>query len=172
MQLSARIKAKASEVIRFAKQLLVPFEIDDLARQILIKDIARLRQRFHGQIPKSLTATDVAAHLELHDASMRLISDHCVTEGFHILKGADFFQVVKTEHGRRHNIAVVKHIHAALIIYCEHLLADLRGDVAGLRAAPVAGAAPMIIHSAPNSVSTRARPSTTAAPRRHLHLVH
>jgi hypothetical protein len=193
MQLSERIKATASEVIRFARQLLSPFDMDDFARQILVKDVSLLRQRFRGQLPKSLTATDVAAHLELHDASMRLVSEHCVTEGFHILKGAEFYQVVKTEHGRRQNLAVVKHIHAALIIYCEHLLADLRRSQPRLGVAAQSrltlkterdGAANVSIKAQlvtieggsqstqPQGAQRNGRSNSSAPARRHLHLVH
>ena len=128
MQISMRLKATLLDLLRRAKHFVTPFAIDEFVHQIMAKDIGLLRQRYQGVVPSSITATDLAAYLELHDASLKLISDHCVTEGFHVLRGADFFQVVKTVHGRRHNIAVLQHIHAALIVYCEHLLADLRSQ--------------------------------------------
>lgn len=185
MQLSERIKATASEVIRRAKLLLTPFDMDQFARQVLAKDVSLLRHRYRGQVPKSITATDIAAYLELHDASSRLVSEHCVTEGFHILRGPDFLQVVKTEHGRRQNIAVVKHIHAALIIYCEHMLADLRQigapiRISGVSSLPVSGKTPLVAiqggtESSRSTMQKRAQRSANqskGAHRRHLHLVH
>jgi hypothetical protein len=185
MQLSERIKATASEVIRRAKLLLTPFDLDQFARHLLAKDISLLRHRYRGQIPKSITATDVAAYLELHDASSHIVSEHCVTEGFHILRGPDFLQVVKTEHGRRQNIANVKHIHAALIIYCEHLLADLRQVSSPVRAMatsslPISAKTRLVTIQGGSQASRPAMQKSTQrvkgqsknAPRPHLHLVH
>ncbi len=185
MQLSERIKATASEVFRRAKLLLTPFDMDQFARHVMAKDVSLLRQRYRNQVPQSITATDLAAYLELHDASLKLVSEHCVTEGFHILRGPDFLQVVKTEHGRRQNIAVVKHIHAALIIYCEHLLADLRqvgspARIIGVSSLPVSGKSRLVPIQG-GTESSRSRMPNSAhrsggqskgAPRRHLHLVH
>lgn len=130
MQLTERLKSLSSGLRRRAKQFLTPFAIEDLARQILAKDISLLRHHYRGMIPRSLRATDLAAYLELHDATDKLLSDHSVTEGFHLIRVGDVYQIAKTVRGRRLDLGAFQHVHAALIVYCEHLLLDLRNHEA------------------------------------------
>jgi hypothetical protein len=126
MQLTERLKSLSSVLRRRAKQLLTPFAMEDLARQILAKDISLLRHYYLGMIPRSLRATDLAAYLELHDATDKLLSEHSITEGFHLIRAGDIYLVAKTVRGRRLDLGAFQHVHAALIVYCEHILLDLR----------------------------------------------
>jgi len=130
MQLTERLKSLSSVLRRCAKQFLTPFAMEDLARQILAKDVSLLRHHYRGMIPRSLKATDLAAYLELHDATDKLLSDHSITEGFHLIRAGDIYLVAKTVRGRRLDLGAFQHVHAALIVYCEHILLDLRNHEA------------------------------------------
>ena len=128
MQLTKRLKALRSGLRMRAKQFLTPFAMEGLMHEILAKDISVLRHHYRGFVPRSLSATDLAAYLELHDATDKLLSHQSITEGFHLVRVDEVYNVTKIVRGRRVDLGTYQHVHAALIVYCEHILLDLRNN--------------------------------------------
>ena len=181
MQLTERLKSLSAVLRRRAKQFLTPFAMEDLARQILAKDISLLRHHYRGIIPNSLKATDLAAYLELHDATHKLLSDHSVTEGFHLIRTGDIYQVVKTVRGRRLELGAFQHVHAAMIVYCEHILLDLRNPEGDSISAKVTASDQKVVAASPTKTSRLRLVSTQTSefnsmrsrPRQlHLRVIH